>query len=186
MRGKCFVESEGLMVIGRVVNQWTEETWVPSEFKDRSKREEFIRSIRNLSKSDSREGWKYFVPQNSGCPMSWVAERAGCKTGSNINRSPFWRVIEKVAHYLNATDTEKPLPSYLCWSNLYKLASAKGNPSDWLKTAQQDKCIDLLQRKLITWKPKHILVLAGAGWYRPFLESTETLDERFEKWSEED
>jgi hypothetical protein len=100
--------------------------------------------------------------------MDWVAAEWSAPKGKYATRrSAFWRVTRRVASGLGI---EGPgWSTRIAWSNLYRVApAAGGNPSDPLCRAQEAACLDLLRQDLGTHRPRHVLVLAGENWFRPF------------------
>jgi hypothetical protein len=173
-----------LMVVGRAVNGWG-KGWAPVEALDADKRREIIRDV-------SSPAWAADC-----CPMSWVQtswHKTGfncvecgephpakgprcsqCGTGEiqkvyNTATSAFWRVIRSVTHALNVADTTQPdWPSYLIWSDLYKVSPAKGgNPTSGQIKLQHDYCVRMLEEEIRQWAPRRILFLTGVDWAKPF------------------
>ena len=144
----------GLMAIGRSVNGWGYRGIMPAEFCDQELRENFAGQVVQWS-----------TGEDGNCPMQyyWDNNNAG---------SPFGRVLNGVVHNLEIPDFNEAIwPSYLVWSNLYKLSpSDKGNPNITLRNAQQTGCIDLLRVELETYRPERVLFLTGYDWACPFLE----------------
>ncbi|MGD0109852.1 MAG: hypothetical protein ABSC06_38400 [Rhodopila sp.] len=99
----------------------------------------------------------------------------------NTRRSAFWRVIRAVVSRLHIANVdENTWPSYLIWSNLYKVSPAKGgNPNSELRCAQFNECVQLLQWELENYRPSRILFLTGRAWADPFL--TQVWNDRVER-----
>lgn len=146
-----------LMVVGRAVNEWSKE-WRPKEMLDPRRRAEVIRETISSVSSDN-------------CPMLWVSERWGFNEDYNTRKSAFWRVIRNTIIQLDLTDAiDQEWPSLLVWSNLYKVAPARGgNPSSKLCSFQEALCRDLLIAEIQEYKPKRVLFLTGLSWAKPFL-----------------
>lgn len=151
--------NNGLMVVGRAVNGWVEgispaSLTVPLTAKNHS--EEVFGSVTGTE-----------------CPMSWVTERWGASNGYNTKRSAFWRVIRKVVESHRIADVHsREWPSYLVWSNLYKVAPASGgNPNGTLCSLQLAGCISLMSVELSTYRPSLLLFLTGMNWAKPFIEA---------------
>lgn len=194
MKGKFYKEREGLMVIGRAVNGWSVKErpkdnkgkgWYAKDLKNENEVEYLIEGIRCLSEDLSCEGWKNSAEKVnirpklkieksvSDCPMSWVVEKAGSRNGGyNTNRSAFWRVSKGVLEKLYSAEfSEERWSSHLCWSNLYKVAPLEtGNPLKSSRDIQKSYSIELLKMELDAFDPKHILVVAGESWYKPFVD----------------
>lgn len=197
MKGRLYEEQKGLMVVGRAVNGWSVKGrpqdgigkgWTVEDLKNEQKRDHLIQGIRRLSEDLSSDGWKAcdekvnirpklkIAGESSGCPMSWVVEKAGSRNGGyNTNRSAFWRVSRKVLETLySEKGSEEQWSSHLCWSNLYKVAPLEtGNPLKSSKKVQRKYSVELLKMELKAYGPKCVLVLAGEDWYKPFIEDLE-------------
>lgn len=152
-----------LMVIGRAVNGWVEGI--------------HPRNLCNPFSSSAQYAEKIFdsaIGDQNRCPMLWVtdlwgADRAGKKY--NTAKSAFWRVIREVVSQLNIANINNDnWPSHLVWSNLYKIAPAKGgNPGDKLCDLQLDDCVELLRMEITNYQPKRILFLIGIDQWAPAL-----------------
>ena len=107
------------------------------------------------------------------CPMKWITNRWGVGNRHNTKRSAFWRVIRRVTDQLQVADRHHPdWPSYLVWSNLYKLSPSQGrNPSRRLRRVQLAGCKNLLQLEIKQYRPRRLLLLTGRHWAMPFLEA---------------
>lgn len=150
-----------LMVVGRAVNGWiSEEDACPAHaFLNPEKRRLF------------RVAAQAVLDENNICPMQWVVQDWVRSEGYRTNRSAFWRVIKSLILRLNIDGVnEDNWPSYLVWSNLYKISPYKGrNPSDKLCSIQRDACNELFQQELLEYKPKRLLLLTGENWAKDFL-----------------
>jgi hypothetical protein len=147
----------GLMVVGRAVNGWTAGI-SPAALLVPANAHTYANTV-----LESVTG--------ANCPMSWVADCWGAAIGYNTRKSAFWRAIRAVVHGLHIADVLSPQwPSYLVWSNLYKVApAAGGNPNGTLCSLQLPGCIDLLRLELATYTPTRLLFLTGMNWANPFL-----------------
>lgn len=155
-----------LMVVGRATNGWETEEWkegiLPSELAQPGVVSRYADSV--------------FRRSNSGdpCPLGWVSYLWGKENEPyNTRRSAFWRVIRGVMIGLGlAFDNQEDWPSYLVWSNLYKVAPTKaGNPREILCRLQLDGCIQLLWLEVETYRPERVLFLTDYQWWaRPLLE----------------
>jgi hypothetical protein len=56
----------------------------------------------------------------------------------------------------------------MVWSNLYKIAPAKGNPDWFEKDSQKKLSVELVKKELDEIKPKFCIVLTNEEWWRPF------------------
>jgi len=160
MQGENAVAAE-LMVIGRAVNGWQDKPWKPEDLNE-NKIEEIIKEL-------------YDFP-----PMRWIIE---CLTNPEkynnykTSRSAFWRVVKLLTGKLGIADVTKPdWPTYLIWSNLYKISPFHGgNPSNSLAEFQRKECVDLLKEEISQWQPQRIIFLTGIDWAEKFF--TEDRDE---------
>lgn len=155
-------DAGALMVVGRAVNGWTSE-WHAHDAADVAARERIVAEA--------------FAPTqwNDGDPMLWVSRCWGATDGYNTRKSAFWRAIRAIAERLRVADVSTTTwPSFISWSNLYKISPATGgNPSSTLATAQLAKCIEILRAEIRTWSPRRVLFLTGRSWAEPFLEGLE-------------
>jgi hypothetical protein len=148
MKGERFVG--GLMVVGRAPNRWA-PCFTPNDLR--------ASAVLNLIVDKTLQSSK---GENDKCPMLWVSDLWGNKGNRedretyNTAKSAFWRVTRAVAGALGVADTDKPSwPTYLAWSNLYRVAPhSGGNPSASLCRAQKADCIDLLEAEIAEWMPK--------------------------------
>jgi hypothetical protein len=104
--------------------------------------------------------------------MLWVSRCWGATDGYNTRKSAFWRVIRATVGRLGVADIGAPTwPSFIAWSNLYKISpGAGGNPSSALADAQLAKCIEILRTEIQAWAPRRVLFLTGQWWAKPFLD----------------
>lgn len=152
-----------LMVLGRAPNGWA-SGWSPDALTSVEAAERFA--------SETLDGVQR--PTGSSGPMNWVAEQWGASEGYSTARSAFWRVIREV--YAGISEHAKE-PSdwsdHLAWSNLYKLAPEDGgNPSETLSSLQFATCLRMFRTELDEFAPRHVVILSGWGWARPFIEPT--------------
>lgn len=156
-----------LMVIGRAVNGWR-HGWNPADLTDPEKRALVLEKTKQLSEAPASPVER---------PMMWVIRKTGAtkrvdgKTVYNVNRSAFWRTIRDV-YARTAVQGKKPpadWPSYLCWSNLYKISPRSGgNPPKELRALQRPFAMQLIAEEIAQFAPARVLVLAGENWFRPF------------------
>jgi hypothetical protein len=163
MRGDSYKKG-GLMIVGRAVNGWRHEFTMAQLQSDGDIRRIGLnaRLISETPGSKEIDGDRF-----DERPMEWVARKAG-KPGKEYNtkRSAFWRVAKKIT-----VKDEDGWATYLCWSNLYKIAPHKGrNPRSSLRTALAKTSADLLGREVATFKPQNVVVFAGLKWFEPFAE----------------
>ena len=156
--------SGALMVVGRATNGWGDGSVLPKDLISRATVASYSRQVLD-SVNPARV--------DRTCPMSWVSEAWGEKEGYNTKRSAFWRVIKRVVGGLKIADIEVDTwPSHLVWSNLYKVAPAKGgNPGDKLCEIQLCGCRELFELELKTYTPSRLLLLTGWIWASDFLDS---------------
>lgn len=147
-----------LMIVGRAVNGWHE--WNPLEKATLTR----VLAMRK----EIEDHWK----DNSGCPLSWVIQGWSRGTGYRASRSAFWRVAKALTERLRISTDPNTWPSYLIWSNLYKVSPKQtGNPSSQLINAQMALCESVLQKEIEDFRPKRLVVLAGMSWAKPFIEA---------------
>ena len=163
----CLYNNE-LMVVGRATNGWIEDDPpTPNELTDLVTAKNYASTVIKESQGDG------------SCPMKWVADKWGRQSGNtksyNTKKSAFWRVSYNVLTELGIVkNDDKTWPSHLVWSNLYKVAPARGgNPSKKLCDIQLDACVRLLQEELSTYRPNRLLLLTGLDWAEPFLKDLE-------------
>jgi len=147
-----------LMVIGRSVNGWRGS--IPlDKLSDVKEREKFAEKV-----------------FNSDCPMLWVTDNWEKSEVYNTKLSAFWRVIRETIIQLNTEINIENFdvsqwPSYLVWSNLYKVSPNEGgNPKDPLCRFQLPGCIKMLKFELETYMPKRVLFITGMDWAEEFLD----------------
>lgn len=142
-----------LLVIGRAVNGWLVNL-APSDLNDKKKLDEAITALAD------------------GTDMCWVTKRWGARHGYNTKRSAFWRTARAVVGELGVADIkDNSWPSYISWSNLYKLARRDGgNPPSELIKLQFESCVKILEAEIYSLKPRRILLLTSKGWATPFLD----------------
>lgn len=150
-----------LMVVGRAVNGWTDDTISPSQLAESDKRRRYSEVVKRNSSGSSK-----------ACPMKWVKDYWQKPKGYNTKRSAFWRTILRVMEGLEIASENDPWSSYLVWSNLYKIAPAEGgNPGNGLCDIQLNGCISLFETELDIYQPSRLLLLAGWDWAEDFVEN---------------
>lgn len=163
-----------LMFIGRAVRGWR-HGWNPADMTDPGKRSEAREKSRQLSEAPANPIER---------PMMWVIRKTGPsqrvdpKTGAkkreyNVNQSAFWRTIRDVytRTALQGGKRSDDWPSYICWSNLYKISpKSGGNPSKELRKLQCRFATELIAEEIEQFAPARVLVMAGENWFRPFAE----------------
>ncbi len=155
-----------LMVVGRAVNGWTDDTILPSQLAEPDKRRRYSKIVkRNSSKGN-------FSEDARDCPMQWVQDYWQNPEGYRTIDSAFWRVIRQVMEGLNIAFENDPWPSHLVWSNLYKVAPAEGgNPGNGLCHVQLKGCKSLFDTELNIYRPSRVLLLTGWDWAGDFVKS---------------
>ena len=99
--------------------------------------------------------------------MEWIENLEGNKKGYNTLRSPFWRVVKRVASYYYPNSWF----NYVAWSNLYKVSpSEQGNPGDFICGWQFINCCRILHKEIELLSPKIVLFLTGMEWADSFLK----------------
>lgn len=150
----------GLMVVGRAVNSWRDE----NRF--------------TLSEIRETEGllWHKLLEEQkrAECPMQWLSDSWSIpqKDKYNAKRSAFWRVAKDIQEKLHFVPQNcDDWPSYLTWSNLYKIAPSDGGNPSWPQCElQQADCIDIFMQELVTYRPKILLLMTGYSWAEPFIK----------------
>jgi hypothetical protein len=167
-----------LMVVGRAVNGWGTEKdkiW----WKSKAGPKKVMKEIVAFSGKDKGD-----------CPLKWVTDNwdSVCDGQYRMNKSAFWRVNKKILSKLEITDAEtQNWSSYLVWTNLYKVAPAKGgNPSEKLCNAQFENCLSMLEAEIELFKPKRILFLTGYNWFKDFdkikFKNKKTYSDKLIEW----
>jgi len=156
---------DGLTVIGRAVNGWT-NSWTVRELRNTESRTKILGEIANFVE---------ITKDGTDCPMAWVVEQWGNEANYNTARSAFWRCIRRVATDLGIADPEaRDWSSRLMWTNLYKIAPASGgNPPGALASAQHTSCRELLHAEIEGSAARHVLFLTGLEWAYAFLPALE-------------
>jgi hypothetical protein len=151
-------DSGDLMIVGRAVNGWTSE--FNAEDLDKMRLQEILAETFAPSKGYDNQ------------PMLWVSDCWEARKNYNTKKSAFWRVIRSTVEELGVADVQlETWPSFITWSNLYKISpAAGGNPSTALAGVQGGKCAEILGEEISVWKPRRILFLTGLGWAKPFLD----------------
>lgn len=157
LRGVDYARGKGMLLVGRAVNGWDPSVML----HDVARRDEADRVVNAASSSDRA--------------MSWVTDLAGAAAASgrveqyNTNQSPFWRTAHRVATECGVIKTPSTWSNSLAWSNLYKLAPAKGaNPTWAQRHAQLEMCVALLRKEIEELDPAIIMVVSGGDWWEPF------------------
>ena len=157
-----------LMVIGRAVNGWTDNTILPSQLAEPDKRRRYSKIVKKNSSKGN------FSEDARDCPMKWVQDQWQNPEGYNYNTkgSAFWRVILRVTEGLEVASENDPWSSYLVWSNLYKVSPGEeGNPGNRLCDIQLNGCKSLFDTELKIYRPSRLLLLTGWDWARDFVKS---------------
>ncbi|WP_461638941.1 hypothetical protein [Labilibaculum euxinus] len=156
--------NEGILVVGKATNGW-------------------ITNSREIEVLFGESANKVFARDDQ---MKWVSNLATNKKGYNTRKSPFWRVIKRVAKkYYQNTDEE--WSSLLAWSNLYKISYDSGNPCKLLKKAQEQYCKKILKTEIQILAPRYVIFFTS-GWENSFFEDIskgKTIkEEKSTKWSD--
>lgn len=162
-----------LLVCGRAVNGWGGESIHWQMGTELSEQDCSQLSSDCIALSEHGE-------DSPRCPMLWVTKywgqrrkNANDSSNYNTNRSSFWKVIREVTSRLGLADiNDASWPSYLIWSNLFKISPAhKGNPSWKLMQVETPHCVELLRNEINQFRPKRLLLLTGIDMARPFLRA---------------
>ena len=155
-----------LMVVGRAVNGWTDDTILPSQLAGPDKRRRYSKIVKKNSSKGN------FSEDTRDCPMRWVQDDWQNPEGYRARDSAFWRTILRVIEGLEIAFENDPWPSHLVWSNLYKVSPAKGgNPGNRLCRIQLDGCKSLFDTELNIYRPSRVLLLTGWDWAGDFVKS---------------
>lgn len=150
--GSEYKAGSGTLIVGRAPNQWGVAYDVPAKkLQDAGRRRSIVKELREDHDTQSFDWWiEHYNPD--------AQRRLGRQP--TATRSAFFRVAGK------ATSTAW---SRLAWSNLYKVAPAKGrNPGASLQAAQGSLARELFHKEIDALDPKTILVLAGSDWFDNF------------------
>lgn len=88
-----------------------------------------------------------------------------------FSRSFFWRVVYKLVsdHYSYNRDTGN-WSKKVVWSNLYKIAPARGaNPDETEKAWQKETSLPLFKKELDELKPQNAILITNWSWAEPFV-----------------
>jgi hypothetical protein len=155
-----------LMVVGQALNGGMPPAWRPYDCADMDYRNEVVKN--------TREAWG----EENQCPMEWVVDPnrgygAKGRKRPAATASAFWRVTRSVVHGLvpAATGSDTTWPSFVCWTNLYKVSpAAGGNPTPGFRTAQMSLAVRLFQLELAELQPRRVLVMTGRTWFEGFAQ----------------
>ena len=139
-----------LMVIGRAVNGWEEQSSLTKGFQS-----EQILCLIDFLKRNTANTLEYF----------------GGKY--NPNKSSFTQVKQMLANHI--VGCPKSLSNHsIVWSNLYKVSNfAGGNPSAKLRALQFSNCLNILKLEIELYRPETIVFLTSYKqqlWAKPFLD----------------
>jgi hypothetical protein len=148
-----------LMVVGQATNGW-----IPTALVDHllapEKRRQLIQEARAASANDGDR-----------CRMLWVLDSWAAREGYNSKRSQFWSALNDVVPYLVGDRLDRSAwPSYLAWTNLYKVAPKARNKQvpGPMQRAQMPGTADLLRMELDAYAPQRVLATTGQ-WIHPFI-----------------
>lgn len=140
-----------LMVVGRAMNGWE------SDFSS-------CHSTAELAESVVTQKFDFDEIINGSIIVS---DQDGRKRGYSYMKSNFWKLIKHVTSYLS--DDPSTWNEQVVWTNLYKISPRfSGNP-DWklIKPTMQTH-IDILQKEINLYTPKHILFITGMDYFHPW------------------
>jgi hypothetical protein len=164
----------GVMIIGQAVSGWT--------VKFTQKELMVGGSINRVVAHARHESEAGIHPPVGRCPMMWVSDQWGrSDLAPDISRSRFWQTARDVSLQLNSDGATgaRFWASYLCWSNLYKIAPSNANgyggdnPDPPLKRTQFRWAVELIRQEISELQPKRILVMTESkkqsnDWFAPF------------------
>ncbi len=169
------------IIYGQAVNGWGDSFNI-NETSESLK----VRMSKSIEFSNS-----YYSPNNH-CPLDWVNVYWSAKsyasfvtTSDEIEfykpisyhtcKSFFWNVTYKfISQYYNLDINGWEWAKKIIWSNLYKIAPPKGNPSYYTKKYQEQFAIELVKQEIEEIKPKYCLVLTNDAWWEPFRRGLRT------------
>lgn len=100
-----------------------------------------------------------------GNELSWVE-----KDDDRFYRRAFWSMIREFVSNDDA-DWASSWTMKVAWTNLYKIAPAKGgNPSEKLREVQLPHCRELLRLEIGSLRPDAIIFFTGDAFYRDFAD----------------
>jgi hypothetical protein len=102
-----------------------------------------------------------------------VSEPEGAPLHFHQNRdtTPVWRVTRAVL-MAAGRGREGTWARHCCWTNLFKVAPERGNPSGSLRTTQEQRgALELLRGELTVYAPKRVLAITGWPWLKVFVAS---------------
>jgi len=157
-RGDRFTPGRSVLVVGRALNGFELEL----EF-----------SIEEVQSETSRKGVAgraraFAECPNGGSPLSWVWGKWRPRYGSVGTRSAFWRVTRALVRLVEGQEAAaaEDWASYVAWTNLAKVAPARGgNPPPRLFEKQYAACIEALRQELLELNPGIVLFIAGEDLY---------------------
>lgn len=153
IQGRNYDDSRSLMVYGRAVNGWDDGLSHDCISDDKELEAYTLKLLAGTNKMEE-------------CPLHWASEPS---EAYNPNRSAFLRVSKRIAGH--ACPGRNPWHSEISWSNLYKVAPARGgNPGGRLQKLQFPICMKLLRLELKNHRPQLVLFVTGMNWVERFLD----------------
>lgn len=165
-------EAVDFLVYGQAVNGWS-SSFTSNEVITKEKVERSIEASNQMPEGIA------------DCPLDWVnvmwsnesyqkiignKELEELYTGNyRANTSFFWNVVYKTVNkYYDYPSDSFSWAKKVVWSNLYKIAPDKANPTDAQQLAQMPGAAMLVLKELEEIKPRFCLVLTGESWWKPF------------------
>lgn len=167
----CFYPMQGatadgrLMLVGRALYGWSTQPFTALEMQSEERRQAIIDNTFEASSGEK------------GCPVlrfyqGCVDERLKNGKGYNIRSSNFWSIGQQVIRQFLTPDEQERWPSYLYWTNLYKLSlQTVGNPPGSLREVIRQASVKMMEAEIEALQPKRILFLTGQWWAYDFLEN---------------
>lgn len=155
--GRRYEQGRGILVVGRATNGF-EIAFSAAAMRSMNGRQGLIVQARDFAEREE--------------PLSWV--QLSAKRGTVGTTSSFWRVTRgllSIVHGRTAAEDPK-WHEFLAWSNLAKVAPhGRGNPSARLYRLQRRACFQALRQEIAELRPRVVLLIAGATWYREVLDA---------------
>jgi hypothetical protein len=167
----CFYPMRGafadgrLMLVGRALYGWSTKSFMAPEMESKETRSEIITNTFEASSGEK------------GCPIlrfyqGCVDARLKDRKNYNVKSSSFWNIGQQVVMEISKPEELGKWPSYLYWTNLYKLSlAAVGNPPWSLQKVILEASVKMLAAEIEALQPTRILFLTGPWWASHFLEN---------------
>ena len=176
-----------ILVIGRALNGWQLDCDFKLSCIENSSdlAEKFIAEWDKMDDPTANVSWSERNLSHSECHhLKWVnTSIRGKKTSSNS----FWRLAKIATEKVFGCENESWIDC-IAWTNLYKVSPDEtGNPQGRCKVAQEEICIDILEKEIDDLNPSHIFVIAMTNkkdgsitdeWVKPFIRVFENAEKK--------